>query len=304
MTAHIIDGKAIAQSVREEVRADVAALIAGGAGAPGLAVILVGDDAASHVYVANKVRQTEAAGMQSVRYDLPAETSERELLGLIARLNVDDAIHGILVQFPLPPHINTGLVVNTISPEKDVDGFNPLNVGRVATGVEDALTPCTPLGVMHLIRSVHADIVGLGALVVGASNVVGKPMAGLLLKAQCTVSVAHIRTTDLAKRCSEADILVVATGVPGLIRGDFIKPGATVIDVGITRQKLETGSERLVGDVAFEEAVTVAGAITPVPGGVGPMTIAYLLVNTLSAARRAADRKVELKLAGPSLEKA
>lgn len=287
MSARIIDGKAIAAEVRREVAAGVTALAAAGGERPGLAVVLIGDDPASEVYVANKVRQTEAVGMRSSRYDLPVDVSEQHLLDLIARLNKDPAVHGILVQFPLPQHIEVGRVVAAISAEKDVDGFNPLNVGRVATGMRDVLTPCTPLGVMRLIRSVHDDIAGLGALVVGASNVVGRPMARLLLEAQCTVSIAHVRTTDLAARCRQADILVVATGVPGLIRGADIKPGATVIDVGITRIDLPSGTSRLVGDVVFDEAVEVAGAITPVPGGVGPMTIACLLANTLSAARAA-----------------
>jgi methylenetetrahydrofolate dehydrogenase (NADP+) / methenyltetrahydrofolate cyclohydrolase len=288
MTAHIIDGNAIAAQVRHDVATGVTALLAAGGSRPGLAVVLVGNDPASHVYVANKVRQTDAVGMRSFRYDLPADVGERDLLNLIGRLNADDTVHGILVQFPLPQHIDTRWVVATINPDKDVDGFNPLNVGRVATGMMDVLTPCTPLGVMRLIRSVHGDVAGMGALVVGASNVVGRPMARLLLEAQCTVSIAHVRTTDLAARCSQADILVVATGVPGLIRGADIKPGATVIDVGITRVDQPSGKSRLVGDVVFDEAVKVAGAITPVPGGVGPMTIACLLANTLSAARAAA----------------
>jgi methylenetetrahydrofolate dehydrogenase (NADP+)/methenyltetrahydrofolate cyclohydrolase len=288
MAARIIDGNAIAAEVRREVAAGVTALLAAGGERPGLAVVLIGDDPASQVYVANKVRQTEAVGMRSSRYDLPADISERHLLDLIGRLNDDAAVHGILVQFPLPEHIEVGRVVAAISADKDVDGFNPLNVGRVATGMMNVLTPCTPLGVMRLIRSVRDDIAGLGALVVGASNVVGRPMARLLLEAQCTVSIAHVRTTDLAARCRQADILVVATGVPGLIRGADIKPGATVIDVGITRIDLASGKSRLVGDVVFDEAVEVAGAITPVPGGVGPMTIACLLANTLSAARAAA----------------
>lgn len=288
MTAHLIDGKAIAAQVRQEVEEGVAAFVAEGWAAPGLAVVLVGCDAASQVYVENKVRQTEAVGMRSERFLLPADTDESQLLALIDRLNNDDAIHGILVQFPLPQQIDVSRVISAIHPSKDVDGFNPLNVGRLAAGLEGGLTPCTPLGVMRLIRSVHPDIAGMGALVVGASNVVGRPLARLLLQADCTVSIAHIRTTDLARRCREADILVVATGVPGLIRGDYIKPGATVIDVGISRVRLPNGRDKLTGDVAFDEAAEVAGAITPVPGGVGPMTIAYLLANTLQAARAAA----------------
>jgi methylenetetrahydrofolate dehydrogenase (NADP+)/methenyltetrahydrofolate cyclohydrolase len=290
MTARIIDGKALAAEVRTEVAKGVAALVGGGAAVPELAVVLIGDDPASHVYVSNKVRQTEAVGMRSRQFALDANTTERQLLDLIEELNRDPAVNGILVQFPLPPHIDTARVVTAIRPDKDVDGFNPLNVGRTAAGIQGAMIPCTPLGVMRLIKSVHDDIAGRGALVVGASNVVGRPMARLLLQELCTVSVAHIRTTDLERRCREADILVVATGVPGLIRGQFIKPGATVIDVGITRVKSETGAENLVGDVAFDEAIDVAGAITPVPGGVGPMTIACLLANTLSAARMEAAR--------------
>jgi methylenetetrahydrofolate dehydrogenase (NADP+)/methenyltetrahydrofolate cyclohydrolase len=292
MTARIIDGKAIAAKVRAEVAEGVAALVAGGGAVPELAVVLVGDDPASRVYVSNKVRQTEAVGMRSRRYVLDATTTERRLLDLVDELNRDPAVNGILVQFPLPSHIDTARIVTAIRPDKDVDGFNPLNVGRTAAGMEGALVPCTPLGVMRLIRSVHDDIAGLGALVVGASNVVGRPMARLLLQELCTVSIAHIRTTDLERRCREADILVVATGVPGLIRGHFIKPGATVIDVGITRVRSESGADKLIGDVVFDEAVGIAGAITPVPGGVGPMTIACLLANTLSAARVAAVRSM------------
>ncbi|RZN36412.1 bifunctional methylenetetrahydrofolate dehydrogenase/methenyltetrahydrofolate cyclohydrolase FolD [Bradyrhizobium sp. Leo121] len=290
MTARIIDGKALAAEVQKQVAEGVAALVGGGVAVPELAVVLVGYDPASHVYVSNKVRQTEAVGMRSRRFVLDANTTERRLLDLIEELNRDPAVNGILVQFPLPPHIDTARVVTAIRPDKDVDGFNPLNVGRTAAGMQGALVPCTPLGVMRLIKSVHDDIAGLGALVVGASNVVGRPMARLLLQELCTVSIAHIRTTDLERRCREADILVVATGVPGLVRGQFIKPGATVIDVGITRIKSETGAERLVGDVAFDEAIDVAGAITPVPGGVGPMTVACLLANTLSAAQMEAAR--------------
>jgi methylenetetrahydrofolate dehydrogenase (NADP+) / methenyltetrahydrofolate cyclohydrolase len=286
MTARIIDGKALAAEVRKEVAEGVAALVAAGAAVPELAVVLIGDDPASRVYVSNKVRQTEAVGMRSRCFTLDATTTERQLLDLIEELNRDPAVNGILVQFPLPPHIDTGRVVTAVRPDKDVDGFNPLNVGRIAAGMQGALVPCTPLGVMRLIKSVHDDIGGLGALVVGESNVVGRPMARLLLQELCTVSIAHIRTTDLERRCREADILVVATGVAGLIRGHFIKPGATVIDVGISRVKSETGIEKLVGDVAFDEAAEIAGAITPVPGGVGPMTIACLLSNTLDAAIR------------------
>lgn len=288
MTAHIIDGKAIAAAVRNEVAEGVAALRAAGADAPELAVVIVGDDPASHIYILNKVRQAEAIGMRSRKFVLDRDTTEQRLIGLIDELNNDIAVNGILVQFPLPTHIDTARVVSTICPDKDVDGFNPLNVGRTAAGMAGALVPCTPLGVMRLIKSVRNDIAGLGALVVGASNVVGRPMARLLLQELCTVSIAHIHTTDLERRCREADILVVATGVPGLIRGSFIKPGAIVIDVGITRTRTDAGTEKIVGDVAFDEAVEIAGAITPVPGGVGPMTVAYLLSNTLNTARAAA----------------
>jgi methylenetetrahydrofolate dehydrogenase (NADP+)/methenyltetrahydrofolate cyclohydrolase len=288
MTAHIIDGKAIAAAVRNEVAEGVAALRAAGADAPELAVVIVGDDPASHIYILNKVRQAEAVGMRSRKFVLDRDTTEQRLIGLIDELNNDIAVNGILVQFPLPTHIDTARVVSTICSDKDVDGFNPLNVGRTAAGMAGALVPCTPLGVMRLIKSVRNDIAGLGALVVGASNVVGRPMARLLLQELCTVSIAHIHTTDLERRCREADILVVATGVPGLIRGSFIKPGAIVIDVGITRTRTDAGTEKIVGDVAFDEAVEIAGAITPVPGGVGPMTVAYLLSNTLNTARAAA----------------
>lgn len=286
MPAQIIDGMALAAALRQDVADGVEAFLAQGGSRPGLAVVLVGDDPASHVYVASKVRQTEAVGMRSIRHDLPAGIDEGTLLALVRKLNRDPAIYGILVQFPLPAQIDSAKIVDAIAPEKDVDGFNPLNVGRVASGAANGLVPCTPLGVMRLIRSVRDDLAGLGALVVGASNVVGRPMARLLLQAGCTVSIAHHLTTDLARRTREADILVVATGVPGLIRGEAIKPGSIVIDVGITRVALSSGKTRLVGDVVFDEAVEVAGAITPVPGGVGPMTIAQLLANTLTAARR------------------
>ncbi|MDH4549868.1 bifunctional methylenetetrahydrofolate dehydrogenase/methenyltetrahydrofolate cyclohydrolase [Pseudomonas sp. BN607] len=266
----------------------VAALVAAGLSPPGLAVVLVGSDPASQVYVESKLRQTRAVGMRSQRFSLPADTQQSQLLALIQRLNADKAIQGILVQLPLPPHFDVARVISAIDPLKDVDGFHPLNVGRLAAGVGGGLIPCTPLGVMRLIRSVHQDLAGMGALVVGASNVVGRPLARLLLQADCTVSIAHIKTTDLARRCREADILVVATGVPGLIRGDYLKPGVTVIDVGINRVHLPDGRPRLIEDVVFDEATAIAGAITPVPGGVGPMTIAYLLANTLQAARWAA----------------
>ena len=292
MAARIIDGKAVAAELREEVVAGVAALVAAGRPAPGLAVVLVGEDPASRVYVTNKLKQTEAVGMRSDCHLLPADTTDATLLALIETLNANASVDGILVQFPLPPHLDTERVVSAIAPHKDVDGFNPLNVGRVASGATSALTPCTPLGIMRLIGTVHEDVAGLEAVVVGASNVVGRPMARLLLQAQSTVAIAHIRTADLARVCRGADILVTATGVPGLIRREHVKPGATVIDVGITRIRMEGGRERLVGDVAFDEVREIAGAITPVPGGVGPMTIACLLANTLSAARQTSPRPV------------
>jgi methylenetetrahydrofolate dehydrogenase (NADP+)/methenyltetrahydrofolate cyclohydrolase len=293
MAARIIDGAAVAAEVRAEVAQGVARLVASTGVAPGLAVILVGEDPASQIYVRNKIRQTKSVGMRSIVHALPTTTTEANLLALIAELNQDESTHGILVQFPLPPHISVAPVVEAIAPDKDVDGFNPLNVGRTAAGVGEPIIPCTPRGVLRLIKTVHSEVVGLSALVVGASNIVGKPMAQLLLHECCTVSIAHIHTTDLPKRCREADILVVATGVPGLVRGEWIKPGATVIDVGITRVQTPEGKPRLVGDVVFEEALQVAGAVTPVPGGVGPMTVAYLLANTLAAAERttASDRK-------------
>lgn len=286
MVARLIDGVAVAAEVRAEVAQGVARLIASTGVVPGLAVILVGEDPASQIYVRNKIRQTKSVGMRSTVHALPASTTEADLLALLAHLNNEESVHGILVQFPLPPHISVARVVEAIVPEKDVDGFNPLNVGRTATGVGEPIVPCTPLGVLRLIKTVHSQVAGLSALVVGASNIVGKPMAQLLLHECCTVSIAHIHTTDLPKRCREADILVVATGVPGLVRGEWIKPGATVIDVGITRVQTPDGKARLVGDVVFDEALQVAGAVTPVPGGVGPMTVAYLLTNTLTAAER------------------
>ena len=287
MSTNIIDGTAIAQTLRASVARGVEKLVADGGMRPGLAVVLVGNDPASEVYVARKVRMTQEAGMVSRKHALPESTTMQDLIGIIRTLNADPSIHGILVQFPLPQHLDAGAVIEAIDPAKDVDGFTPVNVGRVASGIPGALTPCTPLGVMRLLETVHGDMAGMDALVVGASNIVGKPMARLLLERQCTVSIAHIRTTDLARRCREADILVVATGVPGLIRGEHVKPGATVIDVGITRMSGTGGKSVLVGDVAFDEAVKVAGWITPVPGGVGPMTIACLLENTLRAAKGA-----------------
>lgn len=285
MSAQLIDGKAAALRLREQIAAEVRDFADQFGYAPGLAVVLVGSDPASEVYVRNKIIATEAAGMHSFEFCLPGDVSEGELLNCIDRLNADPTVHGILVQLPLPKGIDVSRVIERISPNKDVDGFTVTNTGRLATGLE-SLEPCTPAGVMMLIKSVRPHLVGLSALVVGASNIVGKPMARLLLKERCTVTIAHSKTIDLRERCREADILVVATGVPEMISGGWIKPGATVIDVGISRVQCEDGRTRLVGDVDFEGASKSAGAITPVPGGVGPMTIACLLANTLTAAKR------------------
>ncbi|HEY0270362.1 MAG TPA: bifunctional methylenetetrahydrofolate dehydrogenase/methenyltetrahydrofolate cyclohydrolase FolD [Sphingomonas sp.] len=281
MTAIVIDGKAIAEALRKTIAGEVAGL----GFQPGLAVVLVGEDPASAVYVRNKARQTIEAGMASFEHRLDASTSEAELLALVARLNADERVDGILVQLPLPPRIDAGRVLNAIDPAKDVDGFHPTNVGLIATG-SGGIVPCTPFGAMLLIDSVRKDLGGLEAVVVGRSNIVGKPMAQLLLAAGCTVTVAHSRTVDLPSACRRADILVAAVGRPEMVRGDWVKPGAIVIDVGINRVAgAVEGKTRLVGDVAFAEAVEVAGAITPVPGGVGPMTIACLLRNTVQAAK-------------------
>jgi len=284
----IIDGKAFASGVRERVGAEVAVLKADHGLTPGLAVVLVGEDPASQVYVRSKGKQTLEAGMQSFEHKLDALTPEDELLALIERLNTDDAVHGILVQLPLPDHIDEGKVLAAINPDKDVDGFHVINVGRLWTGA-DAMVPCTPYGCMMMLKDALGDLSGKRALVLGRSNIVGKPMAALLLAESCTVTIAHSRTRDLETRCREADILVAAVGRAEMVKGDWIKPGATVIDVGINRidapEKGE-GKTRLVGDVDFPEASKVAGAITPVPGGVGPMTIACLLRNTLVAACR------------------
>ena len=285
MAAEIIDGKAFAARIRAQV-AEAVARLAGGPGlVPGLAVVLVGADPASEVYVRSKGRQTLEVGMQSFEHRLAAETPEAELLALIDRLNADDAVHGILVQLPLPGHVDAEKVINRIDPAKDVDGFHILNVGRLGTG-QKSMVPCTPLGCLMMLRDHLGSLSGLEAVVVGRSNIVGKPMAQLLLGDSCTVTIAHSRTRDLPAVCRRADILVGAVGRPGMIGGDWIKPGATVIDVGINRIE-QDGKSRLVGDVDFDAAVAVAGAITPVPGGVGPMTIACLLANTLTAACRA-----------------
>ncbi|RDJ22632.1 bifunctional methylenetetrahydrofolate dehydrogenase/methenyltetrahydrofolate cyclohydrolase FolD [Bosea caraganae] len=276
--ALIIDGKAAAASLRAEIGLEVAAIKARRGLVPGLHVVLVGDDPASRVYVASKEKLAAEIGMSSVAHRLPAETSEAELLAKLAELNADDSVDGILVQLPLPKHIDTGRVIDAIDPAKDVDGLHPINAGRLAGG-KPGLVPCTPLGSMLLVKSVLPSLSGLEAVVVGRSELVGRPVAQLLLQADCTVTIAHSRTRDLAATCRRADILIAAVGRPGLVKGDWIKPGATVIDVGINR--LPDG--KLTGDVDFAEAVKVAGAITPVPGGVGPMTIACLLRNTLTA---------------------
>jgi methylenetetrahydrofolate dehydrogenase (NADP+)/methenyltetrahydrofolate cyclohydrolase len=283
--AEIIDGKAFAAGLRERIAGEVAALVAAKGIVPGLAVVLVGADPASQVYVANKGRATVAAGMHSEEHRLDAATPEAELLALIARLNHDPAIHGILVQLPLPPQVDSGRVLAAIDPAKDVDGFHVENVGRLVTG-EPGLVPCTPLGCLMLLRDRLGDLAGLEAVVVGRSNIVGKPMAQLLLQESCTVTVAHSRTRDLPAVCRRGDILVAAVGRPEMVKGDWVKPGATVIDVGINRVEVAGGGSRLVGDVDFAGAERVAAAITPVPGGVGPMTIACLLANTLTACRR------------------
>jgi len=293
MSALIIDGKAVAEALRREIAARVAELSSSHGIRPGLAVVLVGSDPASEVYVGSKIRSTVEAGMHSFEHRLGAEASQAELLSLIDRLNADREVDGILVQLPLPRHIDSTAMIEAIDPAKDVDGFHPINVGRVATGGA-GIVPCTPLGSLMLIKSLKVPLVGLDALIVGRSNIVGKPMAQLLLGEQCTVTIAHSKTRDLPGRCRHADILIAAVGRPQMIRGDWIKPGAIVIDVGINRVPAEAGAKaRLVGDVAFEEARNVAGAITPVPGGVGPMTIACLLQNTLQAAlaRRTASAR-------------
>ena len=287
MSARIIDGKAIAAALRADVAREVRRLSQQHGLVPGLAVVLAGNDPASEVYVGSKARATQEAGMRSFDHRLPVEVSEAELLALIGRLNADRAVHGILVQLPLPQQIETERVIATVDPDKDVDGFHPLNAGRLASGLP-ALAPCTPLGCVRLAKTVHPSLAGLEAVVVGRSNIVGKPLAQLLLAENATVTVAHSRTRDLAAVCRRADLLVAAVGRPEMIRGDWIKPGATVIDVGINRIDREGGKTKLVGDVAFTEASNVARAITPVPGGVGPMTIACLLVNTVRAACRSA----------------
>ena len=289
MTAQIIDGKAFAATVREKVATHVAKLKADHDITPGLAVGLVGEDPASQVYVRSKGKQTVEVGMASFEHKLDADTSEADLLALIDKLNNDPSVHDILVQLPLPGHLNSDLVINSIDPAKDVDGFHISNVGLLGTG-QKSMVPCTPLGCLMMLRDHHGSLSGLNAVVVGRSNIVGKPMANLLLGDSCTVTIAHSRTKDLPDVVRGADIVVAAVGRPEMVVGDWIKPGATVIDVGINRidaPEKGDGKTRLVGDAHFESCAAVAGAITPVPGGVGPMTIACLLANTLTACCRA-----------------
>jgi len=292
VSAAIIDGKAFAAGLRERVAALVPAFEAAAGRKPGLTVVIVGEDPASQVYVRSKGKATEAAGMISTTHRLPDTTTQDELLALVRQLNADPAVDGILVQLPLPKHIDEQVVIATIDPDKDVDGFHVVNVGRLATGL-DGFVPCTPLGCIMLLEDRLGDLSGLNAVVVGRSNIVGKPMAQLLLARSCTVTIAHSRTKDLPELCRRADILVAAVGRPEMIKGDWIKPGATVIDVGINRIDNGEGGTRLVGDVDFAGATEVAGAITPVPGGVGPMTIAVLLRNTLVSAYRRAGVPLE-----------
>ena len=285
MSAQIIDGKAFAAKVRGQVAEHVTRIKEENGITPGLAVVLVGEDPASQVYVRSKGKQTVEAGMNSYEHKLDADTSQDDLLKLIAALNADKAVHGILVQLPLPKHLNEDLVINSIAPEKDVDGFHISNVGLLGTG-QKSMVPCTPLGCLMMLRDYHGSLSGMNAVVIGRSNIVGKPMAQLLLGDSCTVTIAHSRTKDLPAVVRGADIVVAAVGRPEMVPGDWIKPGATVIDVGINRIDKPEGGTRLVGDVDYASCAEVAGAITPVPGGVGPMTIACLLANTVTACCR------------------
>ena len=289
--AAIIDGRAVARELDEKTKAEVDALVAAGKPRPGLAVILIGHDPASEVYVRRKIKACEKVGLRSFEHRLPTETTQHALLTLIARLNADPEVHGILCQVPLPDHIDTRTVLGAIDPDKDVDGFHPVNVGRLSTGT-GGIVPCTPLGVLMLINTVIPDLTGVDAVVIGKSNIVGKPVAMLLLERECTVVVTHIYTENLPEIARKADVIVAAAGAPELVKGDWVKPGAVVIDVGITRIMGEDGKEKLVGDVKFDE-VQHAKAVTPVPGGVGPMTIAVLLHNTVQAAKAQAEGPVD-----------
>ena len=286
MTAKLLDGKAFSKTIRDKVAEHVTRIKNEVGVTPGLAVVLVGEDPASQVYVRSKGKQTVEAGMNSFEHKLEADTSEEELLGVIDTLNKDPAVHGILVQLPLPKHLNEDLVINAIDPAKDVDGFHIANVGLLSTG-QKSMVPCTPLRCLMLLRDHHGSLSGLNAVVIGRSNIVGKPMGSLLLSDSCTVTIAHSRTKNLAEVVKSADIVVAAVGRAEMVPGDWIKEGATVIDVGINRIDKPEGGTRLVGDVDFESCSRVAGAITPVPGGVGPMTIACLLANTVTACSRA-----------------
>lgn len=283
MSAKILDGKAIADELRAKVAQEAAKIAAKLGRKPGLAAVLVGEDPASQTYVKSKAKATDEAGMASFEHRLPENTSEKDLLALVAKLNADDTVDGILVQLPLPRQINTERVIEAVDPAKDVDGFHPMNAGKLATGLP-SLVPGTPMGCIVMAKKAHASLAGLDAVVVGRSNIVGKPLAQLLIAESATVTVAHSKTRDLKEVCRRADLLCVAIGRPEFVKGDWIKPGATVIDVGINRVAGADGKSKLVGDVAFDEAVKVAGWITPVPGGVGRMTVACLLVNTLRAA--------------------
>lgn len=281
--AQIIDGKQLSEEVIQTVAEDTAAFVETFGSPPGLAVVLVGEDPASQVYVRNKVKRATQAGLCSTQHTLSADCTQRELDAIVEQLNHNPSVHGILVQLPLPAHLDESRVIRAIHPDKDVDGFHPLNAGQLASG-EAALTPCTPLGCLIMLQSVHGDLSGKHAVIIGRSNIVGKPMAALLLQAHCTVTIVHSRSKNLPDICATADILVAAVGRPEMVQADWIKPGATVIDVGINAIETE-GRRKLVGDVDFATVEPVAGAITPVPGGVGPMTIACLMKNTLTAAR-------------------
>jgi methylenetetrahydrofolate dehydrogenase (NADP+)/methenyltetrahydrofolate cyclohydrolase len=283
--AQLIDGRALARQLDEETRKGVSDRVALGLAVPGLAVVLVGQDPASEVYVAHKIKACARVGITSYEHRLPAETSQDALLTLIARLNIDSTVHGILVQVPLPAHIDAAVILGAINPAKDVDGFHPVNVGRLSTGT-GGLVPCTPLGVMRMLDTIVDDLTGMSAVVIGKSNIVGKPIAMLLLEREATVTVTHIETRGLPEIARQADIIIAAAGAPRLVRGFWVKEGAILIDVGITRLARDGGREQLVGDIAFDE-VQHAKAVTPVPGGVGPMTIACLLSNTLKAAQNA-----------------